>query len=240
MASMMYPKRGHAGSGQQKVLWVGLAASWLLLSHTPVTWARDDFQSWNTIEISKRVGPQWELFFLPEIRIRDDASELFYHEYRQGIRWKPSKSLQVGLNYLFVRNESSGKPREEHTGELDVTPKVTVAQLNLSVRGRLAFRTIQGSSREQEWQLRLMPKMAYSIHLVGRTMTPYIADDVFYDYTRDAWNQNRVFLGVTVPWGKSLGAEVSTDCYYMLQSQLGSRRDWSSNHILGTKLSVKF
>ena len=236
----MHVRRGYAGSGPQTFLWVGLAASWLVLSHAPVTWARDDFQSWNTVELSKRVGPQWELFFLPEIRIRDDASELFYHEYRQGVRWKPMKSLQVGLNYLFVRNESAGKPREEHTGELDITPTVTVARVKLSVRGRLALRTIQGSAGEQEWQLRLMPKLASSLQVAGHTITPYLADDVFYDSTRDAWNQNRLFLGVTVPVGKSWGAEVGTDIYYMLQSQLGSRRDWSSNHILGTKLSVKF
>ena len=212
----------------------------MLLSQPPVTWAKDDFQSWNTVEISKRISPQWELFFLPEIRIRDDASELFYHEYRQGVRWKPSTHLQVGLNYLFVRNQSVGKPREEHTGELDVTPKATVAKCNLSVRGRLALRTIQASAGEQEWQLRLMPKMAYPTRLAGHPITPYIADDAFYDYTRDAWNQNRVFLGVTVPLGASWGAEVSADCYYMLQHQRGSRRDWSSNHILGTRLSVNF
>lgn len=236
----MRVRRGDASRGRRTCRWVGLVAGWLVLSHTPVTWARDDFQSWNTLELSKRVGPRWELFFLPEIRIRDDAGELFYHEYRQGVRWKPSQSLQVGLNYLFVRNESSGKPREEHTGELDVTPNVTVARLKLSVRGRLALRTIQGSAGEQEWQLRLMPKMAYSIQVAGRTITPYLADDVFYDYTRDAWNQNRLFLGVTVPVGTSGNAEMGMDVYYMLQSQLGSRRDWSSNHVLGTKLSVKF
>ena len=122
----------------------------MILGQAQPGWARDDVQSWNSLELSKRLGPAWEMFFLPEIRIRDDASELFYHEYRQGIRWKPSKYLQVGVNYLFVRNESSGKPREEHTGELDVTPKATVGRLNLSLRGRLALRTIQGSAGEQE------------------------------------------------------------------------------------------
>lgn len=207
----------------------------------PSVWAKDDFQTWHGAEIVKRFGSAWEVAFLPEIRIRDDASQLFYHEYRQGVRWKPSKYLQLGLNYLFVRNESSGKPREEHTGELDMTPKLSLGAFDLSCRGRLAMRTIQGSAGEEEWQLRVMPKIAYRTAIDGHKMTPYVANDLFYDDTRTAWNQSRLYLGVSVPLGTSAGAEISVDAYYMLQSQLGSqRRDWSSNHVVGTKWGVRF
>ena len=219
---------------------MGLMVGLLCLGHMPTGWANDDFQSWNSLELSKRFGTAWEIFFLPEIRIRDNAGDLFYHEYRQGVRWKPSKHLQLGLNNLFVRNASSGKPREEHAGELDITPKATVGPFDLSLRWRVALRAAQGSSGEQEWQMRLMPKMAFPTQLAGHKITPYVADDLFYDYTRAAWNQNRVFLGVAVPLGKALGADVGVEVYYMLQSQLGQRHDWNSNHILGTRLSVRF
>jgi len=212
----------------------------ILLGQTFPSLAKDDFQSWNTLELKKRLGPQWEVFCFPEVRIRDDASDFFYHEYREGVRFKPNPHLQLGLNYLFVRNESSGKPREEHTGELDVTPKIKAGPLDLSVRGRLAMRTIQGSAGEQEWQLRVMPKVAYPTKLDGHALSPYMADDLFYDYTRDAWNQNRFYLGTVIPMAKSGGVEVGLDLYYMLQHQLGNRHDWASNHILGTKLSVQF
>ena len=215
-----------------------LSMSWCGASH--IAWARDDFQSWNSLELVKQLDAQWEIFLLPEIRIRDDASQLFYHEYRQGVRWKPSQHLQVGLNYLFVRNASSGTPREEHTGELDVTPKTTAGPFQLSLRGRVALRSVQGSAGEEEWQFRVMPKIAMPTRLIGHALTPYVADDLFYDGTRKAWNQNRVFLGVSVPVGQKHGVAVSVDVYYMLQSQLGKRHDWNSNHILGTKLSVRF
>lgn len=203
--------------------------------------AGDDVQTWHTVELSKRLGPRWGYFFAPEVRIRDDASELFYHEFRQGIRWSPSKHLALGLNYLFARNASSGKPLDEHTGELDVTPKWSWGPLQGSVRGRLALRTIQRSAGEQEYQLRVMPKVAYPTRILGRRMTPYLADDAFYDYTRDAWNQNRFYLGIVIPLTVSSRVETSMDLYYMLQHQLGSRRnDWSNNHVLGSKWSVRF
>jgi len=227
--------RGHA-----RGWWVGLLCGALLVSQAAIGQAQDDVQTWHSCEVSKRFGATWELFAVPEIRIRDDASTLFYHEYRQGVRWKSSTHLQLGLNYLFVRNESSGKPREEHTGELDITPQATVGPLQASLRGRFALKTIQGSAGEQEWELRVMPKIAYPTQLFGHAVTPYVADDLFYNYTRDAWNQNRLFLGAAIPLGKVHGAGVGLDIYYMLQSQLGQRRDWNSHHIVGTKWHVRF
>lgn len=218
----------------------GILASLLFLGLASPLFALDDFQTWHTVEIVKRLGKRWELFFRPEARIRDDSSTLFYHEVRQGIRFKPCEHLQVGLNYLFVRNESSGKPLEEHTGELDVTPKMTWGQFDLSLRGRAALRTIERSAGEQEVVIRLMPKIAYPTQFHGRKITPYVADDLFYDYTRDAWNQNRSFLGMELFLWEARGVKSSLDLYYMHQTLLGKRRDYSGNHILGTKLNIKF
>ena len=223
--------------------WTGFVVFCLVgLGPLSTGWAVDDFQTWQTVEIKKRLGPEWELFFMPEIRIRDDASELFYHEYRQGIRCKPSKHLQVGVNYLFARNtNTAGKHRDEHTGELDITPKTTCGAFDLSLRFRLALRTIEKSAGEQEYQVRFMPKIAYPTKFAGHKVTPYVANDLFYDYTRDAFNQDRLFLGFSVPLGERKGVKTSLDLYYMFQSQLGAvRNDWSSNHILGTKWTVEF
>ncbi len=206
----------------------------------PLGWAGDDFQMWNTIEIRKKLGSTWELFFRPEIRLRDNATKLFYHEFRQGVRWKPSKYLTVGLNYLFSRNASSGKPLDEHTGELDITPKAALGPLELSVRGRVALRTIQRSAGEQEYQIRLMPKIACPTQIAGHKVTPYVANDAFYDYTAKAWNQHRTYLGLAIPLPQVKGVSPSLDLYYMLQQQRNVRKDWNSNHVLGTQLTVQF
>lgn len=221
-------------------LGLGLAFVWAVFGKASVGWARDDFQSWNTVEMSKRLNESWDIFTFVNFRLRGDAGELFYHEYRQGIRWQPSPYLRLGLNYLFARNESSGKPLEEHRGELDITPQARLGSMKLSMRGRIELRTIEGSAGEQEWRFRVMPKVAYPVRLGGYTVTPYVADDLFYDSTRDAWNQNRVYLGVALPVRGPLGADPTVSVYYMLQSQRSVRDDWSSNHIVGTKLSVRF
>lgn len=213
----------------------------LLLGLTPRAWAGDDVQSWVTTELVKRVTKTVDLFFRPEIRIRDNIGELFYHEFRQGVRWTPAPHLGIGLNYLFARNAASNKSRDEHTGELDIMSKGRWGRFDVSARGRVALRQIQGSAGEQEWQLRLMPKLAYPTTIAGRKVAPYLADDLFYDYTRDAFNQNRLFLGLIVPLSAPRGVTLKADVYYMLQSQLGSvRHDWSENHVLGAALTARF
>ena len=57
-----------------------LAVVWAACLGASACFARDDFQSWSSLELIKRLGPDWEFAFLPEIRIQDDASDLFYHE----------------------------------------------------------------------------------------------------------------------------------------------------------------
>ena len=203
--------------------------------------AKDDFQYWNTLEVVKRLNSRWDFFFRPEMRVENGATHLFYHEYRQGVRFKPCKHLEIGVNYLFVRNEnSSGRTLDEHSGELDVTPKGKWGPFDLSLRGRVELRTVQGSAGDQEYRIRLMPNIAYPTEIFGHKVIPYVANDTFYDYTRDAWNQNRAFLGVVVPFKEVRRVRTSVDLYYMNQSLLGARHDRSSNHILGTKFNLQF
>ena len=230
-----------AGNFRAGLVWSGVIGSFLLFGWMGPAQAKDDLQYWNTLEMVKRLNSQWDLFFRPEMRMEDGATHLFYHEYRQGARFKPSKNLEIGFNYLFVRNENAGgKTLEEHTGEIDVTPKCTLGPFDLSLRSRVELRTIERSAGEQEYRIRLMPKIAYPTSIFHHKVTPYVADDLFYDYTRDAWNQNRAFLGVVVPFKESHGVRTSMDFYYMNQALLGKRHDWSANHILGTKLNVQF
>ena len=205
-----------------------------------IGWAKDDFQYWSGYEFAKELGSQFELFYAPEFRVRENASEVFYHEHKQGARWKPSKYFEFGLNYLFARNKpAKGSPRWEHRGELEATPKISFGRWNLSVRGRTELRQVQGSSGEWEWRFRLRPKIAYKLNLRRYTITPYISDEIFYDVERDAWNQNRAVAGVVFPLGKLKWVQPSIDFYYMLQHNRSIRDDWNQNHIFGTKFTLR-
>lgn len=217
-----------------------LILSLLFLSEIQLMWAEDDFQYWSKYEVSKAFGSRFEIFYNPEFRLRDDASDFFYHEHRQGLRFKPSQYLTLSFNYLFSRNQPyRGQPLWEHRGELDVTPQASFGRFHFSVRGRAELRQVQGSSGEAEWRFRIQPGVAYKAQLFGHQFKPYVMNDLFYDVERDAWNQNRLYLGASFPLGKIKSVQPSIDFYYMLQSQRSVRDDWNSNHIFGTKFSLR-
>ncbi|MBI4372360.1 MAG: DUF2490 domain-containing protein, partial [Candidatus Omnitrophica bacterium] len=162
------------------------------LGYGRAVWAEDDFQYWSKYEISKEVGSDFEIFYETEFRLSEDASDFFYHEHRQGLKWKPSRYLHFSFNYLFARNQGrKGQPQWEHRGELDVTPKITAGPWNFSVRGRAELRQVQGSSGEEEWRFRIKPAVSYKAKLFNYQFQPYLTNDLFYDLERDAWNQNR-------------------------------------------------
>ncbi|MBI3999353.1 MAG: DUF2490 domain-containing protein [Candidatus Omnitrophica bacterium] len=218
----------------------GLLVGLFFLQRAFVVYAKDDFQYWSKYEISKEIGEYFEVFYEPEFRLRDDAGDFFYHEHRQGLKWKPLRYLSFSFNYLFARNQGKkGQPQWEHRGELDVTPKITLGHWNFSVRERAELRQVQGSSGEGEWRFRIRPAISHKTELFGYQFQPYLTNDLFYDLERDAWNQNRASVGIIFPLGRWKVAQPSVDFYYMLQSQRSVRDDWSSNHIFGTKFSVK-
>ena len=73
----------------------------VLVVYAGGVWAEDDFQYWSKYEISKAINSEHEIFYSPEIRFRDDASDFFYHEHRLGLRFKQLENLGIGLHYLF-------------------------------------------------------------------------------------------------------------------------------------------
>ena len=223
-----------------KRLYIFLILASFFFCETPFARARDDFQYWSKYEVSKELGPKFEIFYNPEFRIRDHASDFFYHEHRQGLRFKPSKYLILSFNYLFARNQPThGQPLWEHRGELDVTPQMSFGRFRFSVRGRTELRQVQGSSGEAEWRFRIQPTISYQVQMFGYQFKPYVSNDLFYDVERDAWNQNRLYLGVSFPLAKLGGFRPRIDFYYMLQSQRSVRDDWNSNHIFGTKFGLR-
>lgn len=203
--------------------------------------ANDEFQYWSGYELAKELGPKFELFYNPEFRTRDDARGVYSHFHRQGIRWKPSKYLQTGFHYFISRTRPlrRGQPRYENRLELDFVPKYGFKSWNFSFRGRTEFRQVQGNAGEWEWRFRFRPQIVYNAKIAGHNIKPYVSNEIFYDVERDAWNQNRMTIGLGIPIGrwKRIGAHL--DVYYLMQNSRSVRDDWNSNQILGTKISFK-
>ena len=226
----------------ERILIYGIIVCGIILSQGNFSLASDDVRYWSAYDLSTGLNQDVDIFYNPSFRIRDDISDFFYHEHRVGLRFKQFENLGMGLHYLVGRNEPTQGPwSTENRGEMALTPKWKWGDYHLSVRGRAELRHKEGSSGDPlEWRSRLNPTLATMMELFGQTIKPYLADDVFYDAETDAWNQNRLSVGTSIPMGEWDGASVNITVYYMLQSKRDAEGDWSSNSILGTKLGARF
>ena len=225
-----------------RVFIYGIILCGMILSQANFSLASDDVRYWSAYDLSTGLNQNVDIFYNPSFRIRDDISDFFYHEHRVGLRFKQFKNLGIGLHYLVGRTEPTQGPwSTENRGEMDLTPKWKWGDYHLSVRGRAALRHKEGSSGDPlEWRFRLKPKIATKMELFGHTIKPYLMSDVFYDAEKDAWNQNRLSIGTSIPMGEWYDTSVNMNLYYMLQSKRGTEGDWSSNSVFGTALGVKF
>ncbi len=134
-----------------------------------------------------------------------------------------------GYHYQWTEGVGA-RDTNEHRVFLNVTPSWSRGRVSIEDRHRLEFRHING---REDWRYRNKSKLSVKVGRGWWAMSPYVSDEVFYGHRAGEWNRNRVFLGVEKP----LTTQVSTDVYYVLESNRKGR-DWEEFHVLGLAMSV--
>ncbi len=66
-------------------------------------------------------------------------------------------------------------------------------------------------------------------------ITPFIAEEIFYDTVPNKINQNRFSIGFSKPLSKNTELQI----FYLLKSKRAGR-DWNEVNVLGTTLGISF
>ena len=197
------------------------------------TYGRDDWQSWNSFSIKYNISEKTGILWSPHIRIRDDISDLFIWNFRQGVFFNYNKNLTFGLNYLYKdQKNESGAWSDEHRLEVLTTVKWKFARFNFSDRNQYEYRTL---GNDQKSRYRNSLRVSKPINLHGLDLTPFLKNEIYYDFDTSQLNQNRFFLGFTYKLNKQTRFEL----YYMLKSNRKGH-DWDEANIVGTGVKVAF
>ena len=194
----------------------------------------DDFQYWSTTSASWEISDEWKMNLEEELRLGDDASNLYYHHTDIGVMYSGITDwLDVGLNYRHVFEEKSSGWKQENRPHLNAAVKWKMGDVSLSNRARFEYRNREDA--ENYWRYRNKFTIKFPFKLTKLNMQPYIADEIFYDFNEETLNRNRVYAGVGFEIFDNLKAEI----YYLLESNERSK-DWNDTHALGTKLKFYF
>lgn len=210
-------------------LWMALA----LLSARSYAFEDGDFQFWNTNSVSWKVDKDWKVDLEEEFRYGDDAGDFYYQHSDIGVTYSGmAKWLDVGINYRQIFQESNDDWKYENMPHANVTLKLDYIGFTMSTRSRFEYRDVEND--DPKWRYRnkfgiTLPKFS------SLEIRPYIADEFFVDIEQEDLVRNRLSTGLSFKLWKHL----SGDVYYLWQAT-ESGTDWTSYHILGTKLKVPF
>lgn len=194
--------------------------------------AGDDWQYWNELILKREVTQELDFHIKLEQRLVDDFGEFFLHNYAPGFVYKFNSHFDAELNYKFEREKGKRRWTNEHRLEMISIIKWQWSEFSFKLRNRLEYRNIDG---DQNWRSREKIKVTRAVGFDGFYLTPYISEEIFYDFRVGDFNQNRVSIGVS----KKIISGLEMSIYYLFKSNKRSGK-WTHANVLGTEFVIVF
>ncbi len=217
--------------------------AFLILTVTSVLFASEvcfafddgDFQFWSTANASLDINKDWKATFEEELRLADDAGQLYYHHSDLGFVYKSFADwIDVGANYRQVfQKDSKGQWRRENRPHLNITLKGKLFSFDMSDRSRLEYRDRENKADVWRYRNKFMVKLP--VELTGLGLQPYVAEEVFIHFNEEDFDENRLYSGVAIKLSKAIKGEV-----YYLRRSTKPGGDWKDSNVLGVNLKFYF
>jgi len=205
---------------------------------------------WPEIDVYITVKPKVRLYLTGTVSKSVEDGELRNAQGYEGqigvhVDYIPNKHVILRTGYRYGTSVgSNSEPFKEHRFLTEQTlRKLLPRDLLLSDRNREDFRFVNG---DFSFRYRNRVTLEREFHLFkGRTITPYVSGEIFYDTRYNTWNRNRFAVGVQQslrrgPLQKMLlpKRQVILDLYFMRQND--SRSDIRHVNAIGAALAFYF
>jgi hypothetical protein len=209
---------------------------------------RNEF--WPEIDVYINVKPKVRLYLLGTISKSVEDGEIrnaqgFEAQIGAHVDYIPNDHIILRVGYRFGTSVGDAdSPFKEHRLLTEQTlRKLLPGDLLLSDRNREDFRFVNG---DFSFRYRNRVSIEREVHVFkGRTITPYVSAEIFYDTRFSAWNRNRLAVGFQQslrrgPLRKMLlpKRQVILDLYYMRQND--SRSETQHVNAIGAALAFYF
>jgi len=120
-------------------------------------------------------------------------------------------AIVLGAGYEYLQTDETAKPSSENRLIAEATPRWRPpAEFLLTDRNRVEFRWVNGTYSTR-YRNRLTVERGS--RLGGLRFTPYLSAEFFYDWAKDAWNEEQYAVGVEWPYKRVL----KLNTYYLYQ-----------------------
>ncbi len=173
---------------------------------------RGGTQIWSDVQVSHSLRQNTDLLLGGSLRLGRGASHFVYERVGAGLSFKLSKHFILSPLYsYFARQPDAGQDSRENRLALEATASVALRRWIITDRNFIErrFRDPRDSSRYHN-----RVQLERQINLASAPWRVFASDEVYYDWSFNAWVRNRFSIG----GGKSLNEKVSVDVYYLRQN----------------------
>ena len=171
---------------------------------------RTDNQQWNDVQLAVPVTKNFDFNILVTLRLGRDISRPVDERVGAGLTWRIGKYWTVSPNYLHIGMQPvRGRKIWENRLSLPVTLRFNVNKFRLSDRNLLEHRIRNSGARSNRYRNRFQVE-----HPVGHSLSLFVADEVFYDWSVDRWVRNRFSIGASKVFNKHF----TQDFFYLRQN----------------------
>ncbi|HZE72950.1 MAG TPA: DUF2490 domain-containing protein [Pyrinomonadaceae bacterium] len=196
------------------------------------TRSRADTQEWNDVQFYAPVTKTVDFVLYGTLRLGRNVSHSVDERIGAGFSFKFGKYLTLAPFYLHIRTQPfAGTHVYENRLNLAGTLRFPLGHFTVSDRNLFERRLRHPGGDSTRYRNRL--QIDHPVKLGDVKLNVFAADEVFYDWSFNAWVRNRFSAGISKAWNKQL----TTDLYYLRQNDGHSRP--GDLHVIGTTFRIR-
>jgi hypothetical protein len=219
-----------------RFLWLSGVSSLLLLNAAAVSAqtrpSDSDVQSWTDVQLSVPLSKTVDFVLLGTLRIGRNLHRPVDERLGGAFSFKAGKYLTFAPSYLYITTQPfKGRRSFESRLSIPATIKFPIDRFTISDRNLFERRFRHPGGESTRYRNKL--QVDHPIGLKKSKLSLFVADEVFYDRSFNAWVRNRFSVGLTKVFNK----QVTTDFYYLRQNDGHSVP--GDIHVIGTTWKLK-
>jgi hypothetical protein len=194
--------------------------------------SRSDTQQWTDVQFAVPLSKSIDFNFGGTLRLGRDLERPVDERIGFGATFKFGNHLSVSPNYQYIGMQPfRGRRVWENRLSLPINVRFDLGKFRLSDRNLFERRIRHPGINATRYRNRI--QLEHPIGPPKIKLSIYVSEEVFYDWSFNAWVRNRAAIGVTKVFNKAW----TQDFYYLRQND--SHSIPGDLHVIGTTLRFR-
>lgn len=175
--------------------------------------SRSDNQIWTDAQLSVPLNQKIDFILLGTLRLGRNVSRPVDERLGVGFTFKAGKYLSFTPGYLYITTQPF-KGRSVYENRLNFAASVRFPVGNFTLTDRSLFERRLRHPGGDSTRYRQRLQVDHPLGDKKKKLNIFVADEIFYDWSFNAWVRNRFTIGIN----KALNKHLTTDIYFLRQN----------------------